>query len=131
MRPARITRRDAPPSAWREVEFLWSGCQPPSEIVRNHLICANASIWNCCVLALAQNTFTHFDRRAETVDEYYSENDLPVMLTIMDLAKLLRVSKNTAYNFVKSGKVPYVKVGHQIRVFRDDVMRYIQAPSKI
>lgn len=65
------------------------------------------------------------------MDEYYSENDLPVMLTIMDVAKLLRVSKNTAYNFVKSGKVPYVKVGHQIRVFRDDVMRYIQAPSKI
>ena len=83
------------------------------------------------MLALAQNTFTHFARRTETVDEYYSENDLPVMLTIMDLAKLLRVSKNTAYNFVKSGKVPYVKVGHQIRVFRDDVMRYIQAPSEI
>ena len=83
------------------------------------------------MLALAQNTFTHFDRRVKTVDEYYSENDLPVMLTIMDVAKLLRVSKNTAYNFVKSGKVPYVKVGHQIRVFRDDVMRYIQAPSEI
>ena len=131
MRPARVTRRDAPPSAWREVEFLWSGCQSPSEIVRNHLICANASVYSRCMLTFAQSTFTHFDRRAETVDEYYSENDLPVMLTIMDLAKLLRVSKNTAYNFVKSGKVPYVKVGHQIRVFRDDVMRYIQVPSEI
>ena len=65
------------------------------------------------------------------MDEYYSESDLPVMLTIMDVAKLLRVSKNTAYNFVKSGKFPYLKVGHQIRVFRDDVMRYIQAPSEI
>lgn len=131
LRPAHVKWRGAPPSAWREVEFLWSGCQPPSEIVRNHLICANASVCSRCMLALAQNTFTHFDRRAETVDEYYSESDLPVMLTIMDVAKLLRVSKNTAYSFVKSGKFPYVKVGHQIRVFRDDVMRYIQAPSEI
>ena len=65
------------------------------------------------------------------MDEYYSESDLPVMLTIMDVAKPLRVSKNTAYNFVKSGKFPYVKVGHQIRLFRDDIMRYIQAPSEI
>ena len=46
------------------------------------------------------------------MDEYYSESDLPVILTIMDVAKLLRVSKNTAYNFVKSGEFPYVKVGH-------------------
>mgnify|MGYP004566141189 CR=1 FL=1 len=64
------------------------------------------------MLALAQNIFTRFDRRAKTLDEYYSESDLPVILTIMDVAKLLRVSKNTAYNFVKSGEFPYVKVGH-------------------
>ena len=49
------------------------------------------------------------------------------MLTIQELAGFLRVSKNTAYHFVNTGKVPSVKVGHQIRIFRDDVIQYIKA----
>ena len=56
--------------------------------------------------------------------------ELPLMLTIMDVAGLLRVSKNTAYNFVKTGAVPSIKVGHQIRVYREDMINYIQASSQ-
>ena len=56
--------------------------------------------------------------------------ELPLMLTIMDIAELLRVSKNTAYNFVKTGMVPSIKVGHQIRVYREDMLNYIKASSQ-
>ena len=56
--------------------------------------------------------------------------ELPLMLTIMDIAELLRVSKNTAYNFVKTGTVPSIKVGHQIRVYREDMLNYIKASSQ-
>ena len=59
--------------------------------------------------------------------DYYREEDVPMMLTIQELAGFLRVSKNTAYHFVNTGKVPSVKVGHQIRIFRDNVIQYIKA----
>ena len=61
------------------------------------------------------------------MSEYYSENELPVMLTVQDVAAFLRVSKNTAYSFVNSGAIPVVKVGRQIRIHRDDVVKYVNA----
>lgn len=59
------------------------------------------------------------------MSEYYTESDLPIMLTVLDIAKLLRVSKNTAYDYLKSGVIPCIRVGHQIRVFRDDAIAYL------
>ena len=59
--------------------------------------------------------------------EYYSEKELPVMLTIQDVAAFLRVSKNTAYSFVSTGVFPAVKVGRQIRIYREDVIKYVSA----
>lgn len=47
--------------------------------------------------------------------------DVPVMLTVEEFGKLLRISRNTAYEYVRSGAVPSVKVGKQFRIFRDDV----------
>ena len=47
----------------------------------------------------------------DDMSNYYSEKELPVMLTVQDIAAFLRVSKNTAYSFVSSGAIPVVKVG--------------------
>ena len=44
------------------------------------------------------------------MSNYFSEKELPVMLTVQDIAAFLRVSKNTAYSFVSSGAIPVVKV---------------------
>ena len=63
------------------------------------------------------------------MSNYYSENELPVMLTVQDVAAFLRISKNTAYNFVNSGVIPSVKVGRQVRVYREDIIRYIKSPQ--
>lgn len=52
---------------------------------------------------------------------YSNINDVPVMLTVEEFGKLLRISRNTAYDYVRSGLVPSVRVGKQIRIFRDDV----------
>ena len=58
--------------------------------------------------------------------EYHSESDLPVMMTIQELAKFLRVSRNTAYSFVNTGVIPPVKIGRQTRIYREDVIRFVQ-----
>lgn len=54
-------------------------------------------------------------------------DEIPVMMTVQELARFLRVSRNTAYNFVNEGKVPFVKIGHQIRIYRDDVIEYVKS----
>lgn len=58
--------------------------------------------------------------------EYHSESDLPVMMTIQELARFLRVSRNTAYSFVNTGVIPSVKIGRQTRIYREDVIRFVQ-----
>ena len=58
--------------------------------------------------------------------EYHSESDLPVMMTIQELARFLRVSRNTAYSFVNTGVIPSIKIGRQTRIYREDVIRFVQ-----
>lgn len=54
---------------------------------------------------------------------YTSYEDIPVMMTVEEFGKLMRVSRNTAYAFVREGIVPTVKVGRQIRIYRGDVLK--------
>ena len=69
----------------------------------------------------------------EAIQSYITIDDVPVMLTVDELGKLLRISRNTAYAYVRSGVVPSVKVGKQIRIFRDDIyaMRRFGIPPDI
>lgn len=54
---------------------------------------------------------------------YTSYEDIPVMMTVEEFGKLMRVSRNTAYAFAREGLVPTVKVGRQIRIYRGDVLK--------
>ena len=54
---------------------------------------------------------------------YTSYEDIPVMMTVEEFGKLMRVSRNTAYAFVRKGLVPTVKVGRQIRIYRGDILK--------
>ncbi len=54
---------------------------------------------------------------------YTSYEDIPVMMTVEEFGKLMRVSRNTAYACVRAGLVPTVKVGRQLRIYRGDVLR--------
>ena len=69
----------------------------------------------------------------DAIQSYIKIDDVPVMLTVEEFGKLLRISRNTAYAYVRSGVVPSVKGGKQIRIFRDDVyaMRRFGIPPDI
>ena len=43
-------------------------------------------------------------------------DNLPLALTVKEVAKLLGISRNTAYRLIKSKKLRSVRVGRQIRV---------------
>ena len=40
------------------------------------------------------------------------------MLTVSELARELRIGRNTAYTFVRSGQIRSIKIGRTIRVPR-------------
>ena len=60
-------------------------------------------------------------------NEFLNEDELPIMLDIMDLARLLRVSKNTVYAYVKTNSIPYIRIGHQFRFHKTAVLQFIYA----
>lgn len=56
-----------------------------------------------------------------------NREDLPEVLTIKELARILRIGLNSAYNLVRQGKVRYVKIGKQYRIPRRAVQEYMEA----
>ena len=52
-------------------------------------------------------------------------DDLPLVLTPLDVAAVLGVSRNTAYETVHSKGFPSFKVGKQYRVRRDRFLQWM------
>lgn len=51
------------------------------------------------------------------------------MLTIDEVAEILRVSKPTAYNFIHSVGFPKIKIGRSWRVDEQQLLKWIQEKS--
>ena len=54
-----------------------------------------------------------------------SEN-LPKVLNVKDLAAVLSVSQNTAYNLVRSGQVRSIRIGRAYRIPREAVDEFLR-----
>ena len=52
-------------------------------------------------------------------------DNCPALLTVPELAAVLRVGRNTAYRLVEDGTVRSVKIGRQFRIYREDLIRYV------
>ena len=42
-------------------------------------------------------------------------------LTVEEVAKYLRVSRQTVYNLIRAGNIPHFKVGNKVRIKRADL----------
>ena len=56
---------------------------------------------------------------------YRSLEDLPLTLTVEEAGQILRVGRNTAYELVRCGKLPSIRVGKQIRIPRQALLDYL------
>lgn len=56
-------------------------------------------------------------------------NSLPIVLTPMDIAEVLGISRNTAYQVVHSRGFPSFKIGKQYRVSRDKFLSWLDSES--
>lgn len=52
-------------------------------------------------------------------------DDLPLVLTISDLAKILDIGKNTAYDLIRCGAIKSFRVGRQIRVSKSAFLEFL------
>ena len=57
---------------------------------------------------------------------YRSFDDLSLTLTVEEAGQILRVGRNTAYELVRCGKLPSVRVGKQIRIPKEEVLRFLR-----
>ena len=53
-------------------------------------------------------------------------DDLPEILTVQETAKYLRLPRSTAYELVKQGVIPSVKLGRQIRILKSAIINMFQ-----
>jgi len=52
------------------------------------------------------------------------END-PLVLTVLETAALLRISRNTAYSLISQGKIPAVRLGKRLLIPRRALLRLL------
>lgn len=51
--------------------------------------------------------------------------DLPLMLTVEETARVLRIGRNRAYEAVSQGSIPSIRIGRKIRVPRKALADWI------
>ena len=54
-----------------------------------------------------------------------SFKNLPLVLHVKDLAKVLSISQNTAYALVRSGQIRSIRTGRTYRIPKDAVIEYL------
>lgn len=54
-----------------------------------------------------------------------SYDDLPLVLHVKDLVRVLSVSQNTAYALVRSGQIRSIRMGRSYRIPKDAVIEYL------
>ena len=52
-------------------------------------------------------------------------DNCPAILTVPGMAQVLRIGRNKAYQLVRDGDIPSIKLGRDIRIYRDDLLRYL------
>lgn len=56
---------------------------------------------------------------------YTNYDDLPVVLSVVQLSKVLGIGRNTAYDLVRCGRIKSVRVGRQIRISRSSLLEFL------
>ena len=58
-------------------------------------------------------TYTHYDQ-------------LPLILSVDELTKILGIGRNTAYDLIRCGRIRSVRIAHKIRIPKDSLLEFLQ-----
>lgn len=54
---------------------------------------------------------------------YYA--GVPNLLTVTELAKLLRLTKRGVYSLIQQKRIPFIKISNRVRFDHQDVLQYL------
>lgn len=55
--------------------------------------------------------------------------ELPLVLTVKQVQRILGVSKNTAYGLIYSNRIQNIRVGRQIRISKASLIEFLEGQS--
>ncbi len=70
------------------------------------------------------------DQKAQSTSTFNHQqviSDLPPVLTVPEMAKVLRIGRGSAYELVRTNTVPHVRVGRLVRIPRDGLVTWMEA----
>ena len=65
------------------------------------------------------------------MNTYRNFSDLPLMLSVPEVAKVLGISRAGAYELVHSDSFPKIRIGNRIVVPRDKFIAWIDAQTEV
>jgi excisionase family DNA binding protein len=68
-------------------------------------------------------------RQVNPTDRPRAFADLPLLLTVPEAAQVLRIGRGAAYDAVRAGVIPSVRISRTIRVPRDLLVAMLQEPE--
>lgn len=63
----------------------------------------------------------------EAFMKYKNYEDLPLVLSVSQLAEVLEIGRNAAYNLVNSCDIRIVRIGNTIRIPKDAVIAFLES----
>lgn len=54
-------------------------------------------------------------------------DSLPLLLTVGEMAAVLRIGRNAAYQMVKDGDIQSIRVGRSIRIPRNALIQFVES----
>jgi len=52
------------------------------------------------------------------------------IVTVKELAEMLCIGRNTAYELVRANIIPNIKIGRQVRISKEAVIEYVSRQNK-
>lgn len=62
-------------------------------------------------------------------DHPTSFDELPMVLTVKDVAAALNIGYNSAYELVRSDQIKCIRIGKTYRVLKDELRQFLGAPE--
>ena len=60
---------------------------------------------------------------------YKTIEEIPLILTVEEAAEILQVGRTSAYHLISTGEIPCFRVGHKVRIFKEQLLAYMNHPS--
>jgi len=58
--------------------------------------------------------------------KYRSYDELPLVLSVPQVAEILEIGRNTAYDLVRCGEIRSIRIGRQIKIPKDALIELLQ-----